>query len=329
MRSWLKYVLAHFADQFGLLNLRRRRRGVIVFMLHKVNDKEDLFQITLKPDLLSEVVREVSQFGECIRFEDITPSILADSKTRFCFTFDDGYKDNYTNAFPVFRQLNVPATIFLTTGFIGTNNIFWYEKLGHFLAKGYGEILDLSRWNLGVYKLNSGESWEKHAYDLNRVLKSLSSDMRDTALADIGVQLQVNDLPAPSEMLNWEEVKEMASSLISFGSHTVTHPILSRESEDTVREELSTSRREIERVLGREISSLAYPNGTREDFDPLTIQAAMDSGYDLACTTIQGRNDRRTSQMEVRRMHVHNGMCTDKNMQFSPAMFWSKTLNLL
>lgn len=329
LRQLVRISIAEAARLTGVTAVRRRRRGIVIFMLHKVNDESDALQLTLRPELLEAIVQEVSGYGECISFSAINREMLQDSETRFCFTFDDGYEDNYSNALPVLENYSVPATIFIPTGFIDGRISFWYEKLGHFLKVGRGSNLDLRDYGFPLYEAPANGDWQSLLLELNDGLKSLSSETRNAAVAEVGRQLNVEEEFHGSPMLDWDQVHEMSERQVSFGSHTVTHPILARESSNVVRNELRQSKQRIEKKIGRAVDTLAYPNGTEADFDDETIAEAIAAGYRLACTTVQGLNDEDTPLMMLRRMHVHNAMCTGANGEFSPAVFWAKVLQIL
>ena len=140
-------------------------------------------------------------------------------------TFDDGYQDNYENAYPILKKYHIPATFFLTTSFIGT-----------------GEI----------------PRWDKEFYTADKAL-----------------------------MLSWEQVREMSDSDISFGSHTLTHPFLTRIPRKQAQREIRLSRDIIEQKIGKPVTTFAYPSG---NFDSEIKEIVKAAGYTAAVSTIPGYN---------------------------------------
>ncbi|MDX1389136.1 MAG: polysaccharide deacetylase family protein, partial [Acidobacteriota bacterium] len=109
--------------------------------------------------------------------------------------------------------------------------------------------------------------------DLDRALARLRPEEREARIDELLERLGVEDpRQATGLMLDWDEVREMAAQGISFGSHTATHPILSRLTRDEARAEIVESKRTIEEQLGIPVRSFAYPNGKRRDFNEETKQ---------------------------------------------------------
>ena len=102
-------------------------------------------------------------------------------------------------------------------------------------------------------------------------------------------------------MLTWDRVRHMNQHGIDFGAHTVTHPYLSRLSQDQVAWELSESKRRIESELQKRVAHFAYPNGRDEDFASWNKEAIRDAGYQAALTTLWGLNYPTTDRLELRR----------------------------
>jgi peptidoglycan/xylan/chitin deacetylase (PgdA/CDA1 family) len=225
-------------------------------------------------------------------------------------TFDDGYRDNYDHAFPVLRRLGLPATVFLTTGLVGTRGMLWHDRV----IRAFQRTTRLVLGPIGdppvVHDLGTAELRRNARLRVIEELKSLHPVEREERIRDLLERLGDDDGPPPERLLlSWDEVVEMHRHGISFGSHTVTHAILSRISIDEARAELVESRREIERRLGAPCVALAYPNGRPADYTPEVQALARDAGYRCALTTVFGAHPARGatpagSRFEIRRMGV-------------------------
>ena len=110
------------------------------------------------------------------------------------------------------------------------------------------------------------------------------------------------------QLLTWDDVREMALDGVSFGSHTMTHPILTEVSQSRARRELVESRRRLQDELNEPIRALAYPNGARADFSPIIEELAKESGYSAAFTLVPGPTNHgavRAEPMAIRRIAVY------------------------
>lgn len=200
-----------------------------------------------------------------------------------CLTFDDGYKDNYTFAYPVLRKYNVPATIFLTSSYIGIPDLPPYFKARFAIWN-----TDVKRFKidgLGHYNLNSPNDRLQAMESITMGLKKLVKRAGFLAIEKL-LQVLCVDIPdnlGENLMLSWDEVLEMSRNEISFGVHTVTHPLLTRLPIEEVRWEITRSKEDIEEKLGKPCVLFAYPNG---DFNAEIVQLVEESGFTGAVTTI-------------------------------------------
>jgi peptidoglycan/xylan/chitin deacetylase (PgdA/CDA1 family) len=216
-------------------------------------------------------------------------------------TFDDGYRDNYTFALPILKKYRIPATIFLTTGCIETGQVLWFDKILLAFRK-------TTRLRLEVDDSFEPISWRTTqerlaaATKILRQLRERPDDDKDAMLPIILDSLGVRETIADEEMmLTWEQVREMYDHGISFGSHTVTHPILSRCSEKRILSELTASKHTIEEQIENEVDTLAYPSGRKIDFSEMTIRLAKEAGYRGAVTILAGPNNEGEDPFLLRR----------------------------
>ncbi len=206
-------------------------------------------------------------------------------------TFDDGYRSMYTNVFPLLKTYNIPATFFLTTGSIEDKTVLWHDRLMHIIAKSPVRSFEFPVGSGGKYSLNT---LQERANTYNRIkpgLKYLSEAERtnQTNLLSAFLQVPLDDIGDAYRMMTWQQIMEMsASSLVTFGGHTVTHPILTRVGSQQAQNEIMDSKKKIESELGGvELKYFAYPNGKPEDINEQIKNQLKDAGYSLAFTTSQ------------------------------------------
>ncbi|RME88354.1 MAG: polysaccharide deacetylase family protein [Anaerolineae bacterium] len=212
-------------------------------------------------------------------------------------TFDDGYRDNYTHAYPILRERGLPATIFLTTGHIESDRPFYWDLVAYCFTHTHRESVTLP--NGKVRHWENAHERERVARAWIEAAKALPESAKQTWVERLPEQLGV---AIPSgyfrrQMLTWEQIREMREGGIEFGAHSVTHPILTRIPLAQAKEEIETSKRHIEEETGEPVLAFAYPNGLRDDFSPPIERLVAEAGMHLAFTLLNGPCSRR----EVRR----------------------------
>ena len=203
-------------------------------------------------------------------------------------TFDDGYFDNYKYAAPILRERNLPATIFLSTGFMGTGNAFYWDYVAYLFFHTKRNAVHLP--HLGEVAWRNAASRERVMHSWINTVKFLPDEQRRQAVAEMEKVLDVKvTVDAFSGLyLGWEQLKELSENGFELGAHTVNHPILSRIPVDRVDEELIESRKQIEKRIGKSVISFAYPNGLAQDISKEVVNSVRKAGMLLAFTLMPG-----------------------------------------
>lgn len=211
-----------------------------------------------------------------------------DRRTPLVLTFDDGYHDNYTHAFALARKLEVPITIFLIPGYIESGASFWWLE-GQRLANA--AQVDSVTVKGHVYHLQKPKERSLLAQAIDTLLRHAQSVAeREALLTSIRERVTVSSSVSPEEEatrpLTWTEIREMEKSgLVSFGAHTMHHPILAYLScPEEVRREVEECRDVLEQQLGHPVRTFAYPVGKREQIGEVATKAVREAGYDWVVT---------------------------------------------
>lgn len=267
--------LAHEISHVTGMALRKARaiRLPRVLMYHTV-DPEGIPPAAFRAQL--DVIRR--------EFEPISlPKLLSRYRDGRCtgrevaLTFDDGVRNHLTTAYPLLREADVPATFFLCSGLIDSGQWVWNTE-----ARARLQGLRAAERKA----LATREGWPAHAVEaIVEWAKGLAPDRRQAFENAVRAHTPAFE-PTPMQQdlfapMTWDEVHSLDPALITIGSHTVSHPILTTLSAREQTEELTASRARLEAQLGREVDIFCYPNG---DSDPAVVEAVRKS-YRWAVTT--------------------------------------------
>ncbi len=299
-----------------LLPVGGEARGLRILAYHRVLD-DDPAEFAFDQDLISasrHAFREQMKFAranfDVISFKDLYGCEVEGRswpQRAIIVTFDDGYRDNYTNAFPVLKELGIPATIFLATGHIGKQKLFWWDEIAWCVKQSRRQSITLPQISAEAVPLASATDRQQAIKKILAWIKDVPEEVRAEFVSTLARR---TDAPAPNGLasgmhLSWDEVKEMAASRIEFGSHTVTHPILANVDEVQLKEEIAASKKTIERNLGEETLVFAYPVGRASRFGKRAEEAVARCGYRYAVSYDEGLATQDPSERYVlRRIHV-------------------------
>jgi peptidoglycan/xylan/chitin deacetylase (PgdA/CDA1 family) len=274
---------------YGFLRSRMFKHLVPIIAYHRVSEVDDYpWSLTpVTPKEFEQEIRYLSHKYHIISLDDLvtySDKLKTLPPKTAVVTFDDGYKDTYRNAYPILKKYRIPATVFLTTGHIGTGKLFWWDKVGYVIWKTESNTIDLGE--LGIHHLNSASSRLQMSNTVITTLKQFSIKKRDELINGMVVSNGVDIPPNLGEklILSWDEIKEMSKNGISFGAHTVSHPILSRLSLEAASKEILDSKKHIEKELGQEVTTFCYPNGEPGDFSGDIEGILKSNGFKCAIT---------------------------------------------
>lgn len=209
-------------------------------------------------------------------------------------TFDDGFRDNYTVAYPILKEFGLPATIFLVTGYLDTEQALWPDVLFQAIYRTNVQWLDLRHLGDGTHWLRSLTERQRAFTRLIEYMKTLPVDQKNRWLSEIARRLNVDlsalsDADAPYAMLRKHEIQQMAQEgLITFGVHTESHEILTRFPFERAKQEIQISKQKLEALLGQPARFFAYPNGTEADFNEALKRELRAQGFTCAFASVGG-----------------------------------------
>ncbi|NMB58147.1 MAG: polysaccharide deacetylase family protein [Chloroflexi bacterium] len=310
-------VLNHFRVFDVLRSINYNNLTVLNY--HRVSDPHDPCCDTFKPNISA----TPEMFDRQLAYIKKSFNIVTAGEIAACahgtstlpprsalITFDDGYADNYTRAYPLLKKHGLGALIFITTDFVGKSKPSFWDVAAYAFTH--------TKKTSAVLPLTGETCWsdeaEKQA-EMTRWIETLKTvpeeeKQRYAGQLPAALEVEMDDCAFNHIFMTWDQVREMAANGIEFGSHTLTHPILTRISIEQARHELVESRRLIEQELGKPVETLAYPNGGQADFNPEVIAVAREAGYKLAFTLMPGSNffrQLRADPYTIRRVFLSHG----------------------
>ncbi len=292
-----------------------------IFMYHRVLPQDLVREgdIPVQPGMYvsSESLRlhlsYLKTYFSLISFDELVRRLQAGEDVSRCavLTFDDGWLDNYLHAFPILQEFEIPATIFLTSGFIGTYRWFWPEEIGWAILSTYRKRVDISLLPDALSHMLKIELSTKQTagVSIDKIITEMKywDEPHRLSVARSCTELRERTTGESKRLLmNWNEVREMTESgLVSFGSHTVSHALLDQLPSENVRQELVESTARICKETGMSTDLFAYPNG---NYTPRVLTMLSESGIKAAVTTKRGLVDKNSFLLELPRIAIHDNI---------------------
>jgi peptidoglycan/xylan/chitin deacetylase (PgdA/CDA1 family) len=268
-----------------------RWSGIVGLNYHRIGDgRRSVFDRGLWSATAEEFDRQVRWLKT--HFDPIAPSDIAaivEGKRKgrhVLVTFDDGYADNYLEAFPILKSHRVPGTFFVATGFVDRPRLPWWDEIAWMIRESRRTSVTVPGFVEDAVPFDAPER-ERAIRTLLRVYKALPSD-RNAAYVDalaeaLGTGRAPPDLLDPRGLwMTWEMLREMHAGGMTIGGHTVNHPILARMSRGDQASEIAGCERRLKEELGIAMHAFAYPVGSREAFNDDTRACLRASGVKTA-----------------------------------------------
>lgn len=271
MKGVGKRIFGLCADTFGL-NKRMQGPQALVLRLHRVLPENEFDKVrfqrqhVLTEEGLDHLLTFLQRQYTLIQLDEyltLDPKIIPRRERFACLTFDDGWQDNYLYAFPLLKTRRVPASIFLATGYVGTDKPFWWQALGDAFAESlqHDDKEKLLRAHISSLVEEVPEFADIDAF--MQFVLGLNDAQRDelaTAVAPL--------LEAPASVgLNWEQIRLMsASGLVRFGAQSWSHVPLPSQEDDAANTDI---RRSFEMLFSHDEIAFnrlfCYPKGVYDD----------------------------------------------------------------
>ena len=203
-----------------------------------------------------------------------------------CITFDDGYADNAETALPILQRHGIPATFFVSTGFLNGGRM-WNDTVIELIRRAPGDTLDLSRMGLGQFEIGTILQRRQAVNDVLGKLKYLPLESRRSQVEAMRALIPV--IPSSNLMMTSDQIRLLHNAGMEIGGHTASHPILARMENDAARAEIADGKETLESIIRAPVRLFAYPNGKPgSDYLPDHVRMVKDLGFDAAVSTARG-----------------------------------------
>jgi peptidoglycan/xylan/chitin deacetylase (PgdA/CDA1 family) len=304
----LRSLLSRVAGWSGVLGLNYHRIGAAG------DTPYDRGLWSATPETFDAQVGWLKSHARVIGPDELPAALARRAGRHVLITFDDGYRDNYTEALPVLRRHGVPATFFIATGFIDRPRLPWWDEIAWMVRTSRKSAVELPAWLPAPVVFDEP--------DRERALRALLRVYKDRPAASTGNYLDVvgaatgtgrHDQAGAADLwMTWDMIRELRAAGMAVGGHTVSHPVLARLSRDGQREEIAGCGRRLAEELGEPMRYFSYPVGGPAAFDDDTRACLREAGVRFAFSYYGGfRTFDGWDDYDVRRVAVESDTTLD------------------
>ena len=335
-KTWLANAAYYGGPLSALVHIRRFARGpaVHLFGFHRIVDQPQQMRHAIPALFIStahftRLMELLAQHFVVLPLEQVAVALSGAvplERDGAVITFDDGYRDVYLRALPVLRRLNLPATIFVPTGFIGSNERLLHDRFYSLLERAVDRRQSLLEVRLPRLLRPALQATERLLYRhppsvaLDRLIATLPHAALERCASELERLLGTSRAPKEDEgglVMSESELRACAEQGMSLGAHTRDHVVLTHERPARIWRELHPPRRELEAISGRACTSFAYCNGHLSDD---LVAAVRRAGYTLAVTTHDAPNLPGQDLFRLRRKVLWDNHVRTLEGRFSPAL---------
>lgn len=265
-----------------------------VFTLHRVEPHQysrfdPNAHLSITPDFLDKAIVELKRKNfKALALDDL-PAHLNQThcdQPAMVFTLDDGYRNNFEYALPVFKKHNIPFTVFACSGFVNRQHTIWWETITELAIKINHLKYDLGNGPRSIGANNLAEKYNLFCWLAHDIMSVDQSEVINR-LDELARENGVNPTDITDRLIMDEsELKQLSQEpLAQIGAHTISHANLALLSDDELTYELDQSRRDVETMTSIRPTNIAFPYGKLENANQREFDAAKDLGFDLAVST--------------------------------------------
>lgn len=281
----------------------------VCLLFHRVAEIEDntvgpYQQLSIAPNVFEQIIAHVSEKFNPISVPELLGRLHAQQplpEGAIAVTFDDGFSDTWAVAYPILAKYGVPATIYITTGFIdGTAYPYEFELASWIESQSQIHL----EWDGYKYhwELHDRADQETCYREIKELTEPMSSSERTELLSRMteGTAVPTTDSDL---FMRWDQLRELVDDpLITVGAHTDSHPLLTLLSSREALRDIETGKRKLERRLGQRVQHFSYPYGA---YDAHTKQLVRACGFESAVTTTpRGINLENVDVMAIPRLEI-------------------------
>jgi peptidoglycan/xylan/chitin deacetylase (PgdA/CDA1 family) len=303
-------ALFYYSGLYRLFNRFLKTNGLFIVGYHRIAESADerIHALAVTDRNLEEHFRFYSKEFEVISMNDVERLLKRDKldKDYLVVTFDDGYRDNYTLGSDLYEKYRIRPTVYLTAAAIDKRTPLWTDAVDAIVFQSNLPVVKLKLLNIeGEFVLSSHEEKAKLSEIIKNEIKRYDEQIKQEALEQLMNCFQTKPRLSDSLLIRWHEVRELLESGAIAGSHTCSHPTLSKIPIENAVTEIRESKQIIERHTRQEVLHFAYPYGKETDYSP-EVKRELQEVYRTSVTAIDGVNMPGEDLHELRRIIVDN-----------------------